>query len=563
MALKLVNFSTYPMTYCFNPACENPQNPEGVEFCLFCNSALWLRNRYRALQVIEEGNFGRTLLAEDRDRLSDRCVIKQLFKWRKVQDSTQAMAKVSRAFEQEAALLLKLGTHPQIPTLLACFEQDRRFYIVQEYIQGQNLLEELLEQGIFSEQKIRDLLNDLLPVLKFIHEHNVIHRDIKPMNIIRSHGDGKLVLIDFGLAKKLQPNALGKTGSRYGTEGYAPIEQTRGKVYPASDLYSLGITCIQFLAGAALEELYDAEQGIWIWREYLRNKGTDVSDRLGQILDKLIKDSLKERYESADIVIKDLQESLPRWRCVHTFSGLGKIEQVTFSPDGETLAGSSDDKTLKVWNLSSGELVQAVSGESQAVKFAVISPDGKTLASGMGDNKIQIWHIPSEQLLHTLDAGAGAVHQVAFSPDGETLVSGNSDGTVKLWHLGTGKLLDTIRGHSGAVFAVVLSPDGKIVASGGADKTIKLWHLSSGVLLHVLTQHSGEVNALCISPDGEMLVSGSADCQILVWHPGSGKLMDILWGHQAPVRSVAFSPDGDAIASGSDDRTIKIWRRAG
>ncbi|HAX77373.1 MAG TPA: hypothetical protein DCY88_16445 [Cyanobacteria bacterium UBA11372] len=551
------------MTYCFNPACENPQNPELVEFCLACNSPLWLRNRYLALQIIEEGNFGRTLLGEDRDRLSDRCVIKQLFKWRKVQDQAEAMAKVSRAFEQEAALLLQLGTHPQIPTLLACFEQDKRFYIVQEYIQGQNLLEELLDQGVFSEQKIRNLLNDLLPVLKFIHEHNVIHRDIKPMNIIRRQSDGKLVLIDFGLAKQLQSNAFGKTGSRYGTEGYAPIEQTRGKVYPASDLYSLGMTCIQLLAGAALEELYDAEQSIWIWREYLRNKATDVSDHLGQILDKLIKDSLKERYQSAAVVIKDMEEGVPRWRCVHTFSELSKIEQVTFSPDGLSLASNSDDKTLKVWHLSSGKLVQSVSGESQAVKFAVISPDGQTLASGIGDNKIQIWHLPTQQLVHTLDAGAIAVHQVAFSPDGETLVSGNSDSTVKLWHPGTGQLLDTIRGHSGAVFAVVTSPNGKILASGGADKTIKLWHLGSGVLLHTLTQHSAAVNALCISPDGEMLVSGSADCQILVWHLASGKLMDILWGHQAPVRSVAFSPDGDAIASGSDDRTIKLWRREG
>lgn len=220
------------MTYCFNPACENPQNPDEVEFCLACNSALWLRNRYRALEIIEEGNFGRTLLSEDRDRLSDRCVIKQLFKWRKMQDKAEAMAKARRAFEQEASLLLKLGTHPQIPTLLACFEQDQRLYIVQEYIQGQNLLEELLDQGIFSEQKIRDLLNDLLPVLALIHEHNVIHRDIKPMNIIRRQSDGKLVLIDFGLAKRSHPTEFGKTGSRYGTEGYAPSNKPVAKFIP-------------------------------------------------------------------------------------------------------------------------------------------------------------------------------------------------------------------------------------------------------------------------------------------------------------------------------------------
>lgn len=548
------------MSYCFNPACEQPENPQEAEVCLTCHWPLLLRNRYRSLKLIEEGSFGRTLLCLDTDRLNAHCVIKQFFKWRKIKTHTEAMARATQIFEKEAKLLLQLGEHPQIPTLLAAFEHDRRLYLVQEFIEGQNLLDEILEQGTFSEQKIRNLLNDLLPVLNFIHQHNIVHRDIKPMNIIRRQSDQKLVLVDFGLAKLLNVNSWGKTGSQYGTEGYAPIEQTRGKVFPASDLFSLGVTCVQLVTGTVVEEIYQAETGVWVWREYLRERGTDVSDKLAQILNKLIKDSLKERYQTASEVIQDLQETLPRWQCVNTFSGhLGIVNRVTFSPDGETVASASEDKTLKVWHLKTGNLIQSVISESQGVKFAVVSPDGQMLASSSGDNSIQIWQLATEKIQHTLIGHLGIVNQVAFSPNGQTLISGSADNTIKIWDTNSGELLHSLTGHSAAVKTIVVSYDGKFVISGSEDKSIKIWHLGGGILLHNLTEHSQTINSLAISPDNQLLASASADNTIRIWHLATGKLMDILWGHSEPVLSVAFSPNGKMLASGSEDRTIKIW----
>lgn len=548
------------MSYCFNPACEQPENPEDTEICQSCHWPLLLRNRYRSLKLIEAGSFGRTLLCIDADRQNAHCVIKQFFKWRKIADPIAAMARARQIFEKEAKLLLQLGEHSQIPTLLACFEQDNRFYLVQEFIEGQNLLDEILEQGTFSEQKIRNLLNDLLPVLHFIHQRNIVHRDIKPMNIIRRQSDRKLVLVDFGLAKLINTNSLGKTGSQYGTEGYAPIEQTRGKVYPASDLFSLGVTCIQLVTGTVIEELYHAEEGTWVWREYLRERSADVSDKLAQILDKLVKDSLKERYQTTNEVIRDLQESAPRWQCKKTFSGhLGIVNRVTFSPDGETVASSSEDKTLKVWHLETGELIQSVISESQGVKFTAISPDGQMLASGTGDNSIQIWQLATEKILHTLIGHIGIVNQVAFSPDGKKLISGSQDSTIKIWNAISGELLHTLRGHSAAIKTVLVSHDCKFVVSGSEDKTIKIWHLGGGVLLHNLTEHSQTINSLAISPDNQLLASSSSDNTIRVWHLATGKLMDILTGHTESVNSVAFSPKGQILASGSEDRTIKIW----
>lgn len=145
-----------------------------------------LKDRYRAIAPLGEGGFGRTFLAEDADRLKAACVIKQFLPVPEIQGNSAAMQKATQLFEQEGRQLLQLGEqHPQIPSLFAYFEQDKRLYLVQQYIEGQQLGQNLERQEAFSEEQLRDLLNDLLPVLQFVHEHQVIHRDIKPTNIIK------------------------------------------------------------------------------------------------------------------------------------------------------------------------------------------------------------------------------------------------------------------------------------------------------------------------------------------------------------------------------------------
>jgi len=299
------------MTYCLAPNCQKPQNPDATKFCLSCGSQLLLKNQYQAIQPIGEGGFGRTFLAMDANRLNARCVIKQFFPLPEIQGNSQAMAKATELFEQEARQLLQLGEqHPQIPTLFAYFEQDKRLYLVQQFIDGQDLSHELAQRGAFSEEQIRELLHDLLPVLQFVHQQQVIHCDIKPTNILRRQIDGKLVLIDFGVSKQLTVGtALTKTGTKAGTQGYAAMEQLRGgKAYPASDLYSLGVTCIHLLTQVEVDELYDPLEGKWLWREHLRQKGKDVSTHLGEILDKLLKDFVRERYQSVNEVLQDLKQ---------------------------------------------------------------------------------------------------------------------------------------------------------------------------------------------------------------------------------------------------------------
>ncbi|MHC5937290.1 SUMF1/EgtB/PvdO family nonheme iron enzyme [Nostoc sp.] len=304
------------MQICQNPNCSNPFNSDSNRFCVSCgqsNFGKFLRNRYRVLRLLGEGGFSRTYATEDVDRLNAPCVIKQFFPQFQ---GTGQRTKAAEFFKEEAFRLYELGeNHTQIPRLLAYFEQGSSLYLVQEFIQGKTLLQEV-QQQIYGEKQIWKLLADLLPVLEFIHTHNVIHRDIKPENIIRRASDEKPVLIDFGGAKQVTQTSLGRQATVIYTLGYAPTEQMAGFACHGSDLYALGVTCVRLLtqclplqdaSGQINDPIYDAMNAKWLWRERLQKKGITISDDLGRILDKLLKHLASERYQTAIEVINDLK----------------------------------------------------------------------------------------------------------------------------------------------------------------------------------------------------------------------------------------------------------------
>ncbi len=266
-----------------------------------------LKDRYRATDFLGAGGMGRNFLAVDEDTPSKkRCVIKQFSPHPDIVSNPATFQKVIELFNPEAAMLDRLGDESsQIPRLLAYFEQDKRLYFVQEFVDGQNLLKELEEKGIYNEAQIYQLLNDLLPVLKFIHDRDVIHRDIKPENIMRRQ-NGQLVLIDFGISKELS-GTVSSLGTTVGTLGYAPPEQmTYGVAYPASDIYALGVTCIHLITNVYPDELFNPQENRWLWRDMLAKKGIYISQQLDNILEKILKIDLGERYKSVDEVVKDL-----------------------------------------------------------------------------------------------------------------------------------------------------------------------------------------------------------------------------------------------------------------
>ena len=296
------------MTYCLNPKCEQPENSQTAEHCLHCGSNLLLRQRYRPIEILGKGGFGKTFLALDEDIPSHpRCAVKQFHFYDR---DPEIFKKAVELFHQEAIRLDELGKHPQIPNLLACFEQENQIYLVQEFIEGPTLKQEL-DESIYDEAQIWQLLQDLLPVLQFIHDKRVIHRDIKPENIIRRQSDNKPVLIDFGIAKLMTDTAILRPATLIGSQDYVAPEQMRGKVFPASDLYSFGVTCIRLMTQVPPLDMYDYKTERWWWRDFVP-KAKSISDELGEILDKLLQTHLNQRYGFAAEVLQDIDAALDK-----------------------------------------------------------------------------------------------------------------------------------------------------------------------------------------------------------------------------------------------------------
>lgn len=293
------------MSFCTNLGCLSPHNPDTALFCLRCGKALLLKDRYRPLQPIGSGGFSKTYLAVDEHLPSKpRCVIKQFCF---PEADAESFRKAVELFRQEAVRLDELQ-HPQIPHLLAHFEQENQLYLVEELITGQTLDEELQENGVFSATQIWQVLKELLPVLQFVHSRQVIHRDIKPANIMRRLPGGELVLIDFGVAKQITATAFLHTGTTIGSPEYMAPEQTRGKTVPASDIYSLGVTCIYLLTGISPFDLFDVTSDRWAWRDYLPG-GMILDNKLAETLDKLLHNALSQRYQSAAEVLQAMNKA--------------------------------------------------------------------------------------------------------------------------------------------------------------------------------------------------------------------------------------------------------------
>ncbi len=288
---------------CINPDYSYPDSKEFPKV---------LASRYRIEKPLGTGGFARTFLAVDELCLEKPCVIKQFLP---PQLSPETYEKAVKLFKQEATILRSLGHHPKIPSLLAFIEEEEGLYLVQELFEGQDLFKEVTQSGPFNERQIHKLLTDLLPVLQFAHEQHVIHRDIKPSNIIRQP-NGSLVLIDFGSSLQLGRQVHSNTG----TLGYAAPEQLQGKVCHASDLYSLGITCIRLLTGlvpnkGSSDPLFTSPQSKWNWRQL----GLTIGPTLSQIFDKLLQTEVNKRFQSASEVIQLLED--------HSFQDTVSAEQ--------------------------------------------------------------------------------------------------------------------------------------------------------------------------------------------------------------------------------------------
>jgi eukaryotic-like serine/threonine-protein kinase len=232
------------------------------------------------------------------------------------------------------------------------------------------------------------------------------------------------------------------------------------------------------------------------------------------------------------------------------------IYSVAFSPDSQRIVTGSYDNTAKVWDAASGTNLLTIK-ESGGIKCVALSPDGQRIVTACSDRMANVWDAATGNKLLPLIGHGDDVTAVAFSPDGKRIATGSEDKTVKVWDAATGAPLFTLNASS--VFtSVAFSPDGQRIVTGGGDFTAKVWDADSGTKLLTL-KDSGATWSVAFSPDGRRIVTGSHDQTAKVWDAASGMLLLTLKGHCGAVTSVAFSPDGKRIVTGSDDGTAKVW----
>ena len=282
-----------------------------------------LAGRYKIVEHLGSGSFGTTYLATDTRRPGEpSCVVKQL---RPIRNTPKSLKAAHRRFIREAQILEKLGKHDQIPQLLAYFQGEQEFYLVEEFIPGYALSKEFVPEEPLSEDRTIRLLQEILEILVFVHGQRVIHRDVKPANLIRRQPDGKLVLIDFGSVKELSGSSIGPERTRTiatGTPAYMPMEQFQGHPQYNSDIYALGIMGLQALTGSKVGDLrYLKGASGSQSSELLWEQGIQVGEDLAKLLDKMVCDDYRMRYQAAAEVLEDLQK-------IQSGAGLDEDEEV-------------------------------------------------------------------------------------------------------------------------------------------------------------------------------------------------------------------------------------------
>ncbi|MCT7984619.1 serine/threonine protein kinase [Laspinema sp. A4] len=581
------------MSYCINPACSSPHNPDDKLFCLGCGMQLLLDRRYRPVKALSSGGFSVIY------QVDDQGLPKVLKVLNLTQFTTlQAQKKAVSLFEREARVLSQL--HRQgIPYMepsayFTIAPPDRKpplHCLVMEKIEGVNLEEWLKQQGTPLTQSLAlEWLKQLVLLLEEVHQHQFFHRDIKPSNIMRQP-DGNLALIDFGTVREvahreLSPRHLTPAGTVIISRGYAPPEQEKGHTVEQSDFFALGRTFVYLLTRQHPLTFYDPYTDEFRWRSH----APGVSPEFAEFLDRLMAPFPSQRPRNTREILSELtrleqiqnRHSLihplppPQKLPVPTPSGVtltgpdftldrtlvghqDGVWSVALSPRGHILVTGSWDNTIKVWNVATGQLLRTLMGHQEAVWSVAVASDGKTLASGSSDQQIKIWNLPTGQLIHTLTGHSNWVAAVDLSPKGELVASASSDKTIKVWSVKSGELIHTLTGHRYAVTCIAFTPDGKTLVSGSGDKTLKIWSLTTGECLSTFTGHRASVTCLAISPDGKTGVSGDVKQTLCVWDLETLELNYTLTGHSGTIWSVAIAPDGEQLVSSSRDKTVKIW----
>ncbi len=529
-----------------------------------------LTGRYLILEELGTGGFSKTFLARDKYLpYHPLCVVKYL----KLSSRNKiSLETAQQLFDNEARILEQVGRHySQIPTLYAYCREHDEIYLVQEYIEGENLSQWLRADQNLSNKAAIALLKDVLSILEHIHSHGVAHRDIKPSNLIRRRRDGKIVLIDFGAACQMSDDSPNTSPSScsiaIGTPGYMPDEQHLGMSRLNSDLYALGMLVIHFLTKVHPKRFKpDLISGELDWHPYLPKHCVDP--KLVEVIDRLVRIKFSDRYQYATEALADIHAISSTQQFRQPLAGWGKNLQKVAAPvtalfllgivagqyvyahnkraphlftQIENLLPHSDIHLKKIHDLP----IQA------DIEQMLIAPNNQILVTAGNDHILRLWSLPSGSMLKSM-SGHTAITSLTISQDSKLLVGGGVDGIVRIWDTASSRFLQVLKGHQKPVTTVAISPDNRTLVSGCKGGILRQWDLQTGTLRRTLKLPQAEVTAVAYGTTPDRLISASSDRQLQVWDLQTGELHRTFAGHTDTIVGLQVTNQQRLFSFGKD-----------
>ncbi|MGH3382102.1 MAG: WD40 repeat domain-containing serine/threonine protein kinase [Actinoallomurus sp.] len=544
--------------------------------------------KYRLVEVLGEGAIGIVWRAHD-ESLGRDVAIKEIRFPAGLDDDQVGSLRARTLREARAAARL---SHPGIVTVHEVVRQDEQPWIVMELVPGRTLARIIKEDGPQSPQRVAEIGAQILAGLRVAHAAGVVHRDVKPSNVMLDAE--RTVLTDFGIAALDGGTVLTHTGAMLGTPSFMAPEQARGlEATPASDLWSLGATMYAAVEGQPPFEgetvatilvtllttdpppprragpLAPVIAGLLAKDPSLRMSAGELAGRLDRIAEgdtgpvRVEPPPAAEEETAPPVVPKPRRRS----RAVALLAALATAIAVTTAMWLPRYS-RPDIRPRAVPPAAPAPVHIGIHFPSTALKsdtniFTVqFSPDGTRLACAGSDDTIRLWDVRRRVQLAQLPGHTAEVEEVRFSPDGKLLATAGDDGTARLWDLTSNKQVATLAGHRSEVWSVDFSPDGRLLAGGSKDHTVRIWDVRSRKPLRVLRENRGAVTRVRFSPDGRLLASGSSDRTVRLWDTTTWTQRSVLSGHAGAVHSVAFSRDGKSLASGGEDEKVLLWNVA-
>ncbi|MFO0917784.1 MAG: serine/threonine-protein kinase [Planctomycetaceae bacterium] len=570
------------------------------------------------MRVIGQGGMGIVLEAFD-PRLQRSVAIKVL-------DPEQSDDEISRQrFCREARAAASI-THEHV---VAVHQVDRMHqesgglpYLVMQLINGETLEERLLKNRILPVREIVRIALQAAQGLAAAHAQGLIHRDIKPGNILLERPADRVKLTDFGLARVADDVKLTRTGFVTGTPLYMAPEQAQGEEADSrSDLFSLGAILYEMSVG---QPPFTGNSALAILKQITETKPRPIRELnpaipawLAETIEQLLEKKPEKRFQSAALLaelleyewalMKATSEEVPtvcevekrattrrnRWigagigaafLCLGLLGGMflsnrppgaveavssaaplavlnanaGTVWTVAFNPAGDSLAMAVENGSVRLWDWKSKKITSTFPAHRGVVWEARYSSDGSFFATAGDDGLVKLWK-PSQSEPFQVFAHPNAVRGLALAHHDQTLTAGVRDGSIRLWSFDHPEQPIAETEQTGAIYAIAISPDDQTLASAGTDKTIRLWNAKTLMPKLPLEGHNGSVYGLSFHPDGTRLASAGWDQTVRIWDVGDGMLLRSWEGHDGDIWAVAYSPRGEKLATGGHDGAVKIW----